>query len=86
MQHELEQERKHLVKLMNQAFDDGDELLGDEYLDELDELAKIINSGITKLQYYEGWNAHLDFDLHDKLKKYGYTGSSRLNKIFIKGN
>ena len=120
MQHELEKERKYLVKLMNQAFDDGDEVLGDEYLDELDELAKIINSNMTKLQYYEmqkyaremhvmpseiqdeilaaiknhnlskemvdKWNNYLDFDLHDKLERYGYIGSSRLNKIFIKGN
>jgi hypothetical protein len=120
MQHELEKERKYLVKLMNQAFDDGDEVLGDEYLDELDELAKIINSNMTKLQYYEmqkyaremhvmpseiqdeilaaiknhnlskemvdKWNNYLDFDLHDKLERYGYIGSSRLNKIFIKSN
>jgi len=120
MQHELEQERKYLVKLMNQAFDDGDEVLGDEYLDELDEIAKIINSGVTKLQYYEAqkydremhvmppetqdemlaamknhnltkemvdrWNLYLDFDLHSKLERYGYIGSARLHKIFIKGN
>tara|TARA_B100001063_G_C16280110_1_gene318770 strand:- start:79 stop:441 length:363 start_codon:yes stop_codon:yes gene_type:complete len=120
MQHELEQERKHLVKLMNQAFDDGDEILGDEYLDELDEIAKIINSGMTKLQYHEAqkyaremhvipseiqdeilaamenhnltkemvdtWNPYLDFDLHSKLERYGYIGSARLYKIFIKGN
>ena len=117
MQHELEKERKYLLKLMNQAFDDGDEVLGDEYLDEL---AKIINSNMTKLQYYEmqkyaremhvmpseiqdeilaamknhnltkemvdTWNPYLDFDLHSKLERYGYIGSSRLHKIFIKSN
>jgi len=120
MQHELEQERKYLVKLRDQALDDGNEMLADELCDELSVIAKIINSGLTKLQYYEvqnharelnvmpieiedeivsamknynlskdmvdKWNNYLDFDLHDKLERYGYIGSARLYKIFIKNN
>ena len=120
MIHELESERKYLVKLMTQAYDKGDEELGDEYGDELDVIAKIMNSGLTKKQYYETqnhlrelnvipseietevlavmqnhnlskemvdkWNTYLDFDLHTKLKRYGYIGSARLHKIFIKNN
>tara|TARA_R110000787_G_scaffold77455_1_gene170159 strand:+ start:117 stop:479 length:363 start_codon:yes stop_codon:yes gene_type:complete len=120
MQHELEQERKYLVKLRDQALDDGNEMLADELCDELSVIAKIMNSGLTKLQYYEAqnyarelnvipseiedevlaamknhnltkemvdtWNPYLDFDLHSKLERYGYIGSARLYKIFIKGN
>ena len=37
--------------------------------------------GFTK-QVVDRWNNHLDFDLHSKFERYGFTGSSRLNTIF----
>ena len=48
---ELEIEIKRLRVLMNQAFDDGDEIAGDSYIDEIDVLAKILNSGMSKDEY-----------------------------------
>ena len=49
--HELEFEITRLRVLMNQAFDDGDEVTGDYYIDEIDILAKILNSGMSKEEY-----------------------------------
>ena len=49
--HELELEIKRLRVLMLQSFDDGDEVTGDEYVDEIDVLAKILNSGMSKAEY-----------------------------------
>ena len=86
MQHELEQERKYLVKLMNQAFDDVEM---QKYAREMLCLLKYRNTSqnhnLSK-EMVDSWNAHLDFDLHDKLERYGYIGSARLYKIFIKNN
>ena len=48
---ELEIEIIRLRVLMNQAFDDGDEIAGDSYIDEIDVLAKILNSGMSKDEY-----------------------------------
>jgi hypothetical protein len=48
---ELEIEVKRLRVLMLQAYDDGDEVLGDYYGDEVSELAKILNSGMSKDEY-----------------------------------
>ena len=49
---ELEIEIKRLRVLMLQAYDDdGDEVLGDYYGDEISQLAKILNSGMSKDEY-----------------------------------
>jgi len=39
------------------------------------------NSKLTK-EMVDKWNEHLDFDLHAKLKTYGFVGAARLHKIF----
>ena len=116
MSYKIEQEIKDLRIPMIEAYDLGNEELGDEFGDLISELAKIFNSGLSKKEYYEtqqyekelniippaireevtsamaksnlnkemvdGWNKHLDFDLHTKVKRYGYIGSARLYKIF----
>jgi len=43
--------------------------------------AKGTGKGFTKA-LIDRWNEHLDFDLHTKIKRYGFSGSSRLNTIF----
>jgi len=48
---------------------------------EIVEFAKGDGKGFTK-QVVDKWNKHLDFDLHSKFERYGFTGSSRLNTIF----
>jgi hypothetical protein len=61
-----------------------------EYLHEYNPLPEAIreevidvakNSKLTK-ELVDKWNTHLDFDLHEKLKTYGFVGSARLYKIF----
>jgi hypothetical protein len=54
---ELEIEIKRLRVLMNQAFDDGDEVTGDHYIDEIDVLAKILNSGMSQEEYAKWLNS-----------------------------
>ena len=51
-----------------------------EIIDEVREYAKH-PMGFNK-EIVDGWNEHLSFNLHDKLKTYGMIGASRLNKIF----
>ena len=116
MNYKIEQEIKELRIPMIEAYDLGNESLGDDFADLISELAKICNSGLSKEKYYEmqqyenelniippairdevlasmknrnlskemvnDWNPHLDFDLHTKVKRYGYIGSARLYKIF----
>tara|TARA_B110000879_G_scaffold85495_1_gene118060 strand:+ start:160 stop:525 length:366 start_codon:yes stop_codon:yes gene_type:complete len=116
MSYKIEQEIKELRIPMIEALDNNDDKLADEYIDLIDELANICNSGLSKEKYYEmqqyenelniippairdevlaamknrnlskemvnDWNPHLDFDLHTKVKRYGYIGSARLYKIF----
>ena len=48
---------------------------------EIVKFAKGDGKGFTK-QVVDRWNEHLDFDLHSKFERYGFTGSSRLNTIF----
>ena len=48
---------------------------------EIVKFAKGDGKGFTK-QVVDRWNKHLDFDLHSKFERYGFTGSSRLNTIF----
>ena len=64
--HELEFEITRLRVLMNQAFDDGDEVTGDYYIDEIDILAKILNSGMSKEEYAR-W---LDSSEHERENLY----------------
>ena len=116
MSYKIEQEIKELRIPMIEALDNNDDKLADEYIDLIDELASICNSGLSKEKYYfmkqyenelniipsairdevlaamensnlnkemvNKWNLHLDFDLHTKIKRYGYIGSARLYKIF----
>lgn len=116
MSYKIEQEIKELRIPMLEAYDSGNESLGDDFADLISELAVICNSGKSKEEYYEmqqyenelniihpvirdevlaamknrnlskemvnDWNPHLDFDLHTKVKRYGYIGSARLYKIF----
>ena len=71
--HELEFEIKRLRVLMLQSFDDGDEVTGDEYVDEIDVLAKILNSGMSKAEYakwldsseHEHENHHLPAEIRN---------------------
>ena len=44
-------------------------------------LAAMKNSNLNK-EMVNKWNPHLDFNLHTKVKRYGYIGSARLYKIF----
>ena len=112
----IKQELEEVRIKMIEALDNGDDDLYDEYADIVSDLAKILNSGMSKERYFETlnyekelnvippaikeqvmsamadsnltkemvneWNKHLDFDLHSKLKRYGYIGSARLYKIF----
>jgi hypothetical protein len=116
MSYEIEKEIKELRIPFLAALDNNDDKLADEYMNLIDELAQICNSGLSKEKYYEmqqyerelniipssirdevlaamknrdlskdmvsKWNNYLDFDLHDKLERYGYIGSARLYKIF----
>lgn len=113
----IEQELEEARIKMVEALDNDDDTLYDEYADIVSDLAKILNSGMSKEAYYETqnyekemnvippsikdkvlaamknsnltkemvneWNNYLDFNLHDKIKSYGYIGSARLYKIFI---
>ena len=54
---ELELEIIRLRVLMNQAFDDGDEVAGDSFIDEIDILAKILNSGMSQDEYTRWLNS-----------------------------
>jgi hypothetical protein len=49
--------------------------------DEIVFYARGTGKGFTK-ELIDRWNEHLDFDLHSKFERYGFTGSSRLNTIF----
>jgi|TARA_R110000782_G_scaffold235353_1_gene321377 hypothetical protein len=116
MSYKIEKEIIELRIPMLEAYDSGNEKLGDEFADLISELAIIYNSGKSKEEYYEiqqyekelniipsiirdevlaamtksnlnkemvdRWNIYLDFDLHTKVKRYGYIGSARLFKIF----
>ena len=113
----LNQELEEARIKMLEALDNDDDILYDEYVDIVSDLAKIINSGMSKEAYFKAqsyekemnvipsvikdkvlaamknsnltkemvneWNQYLDFDLHGKIKRYGYVGSARLYKIFI---
>jgi len=52
-----------------------------EIADEIVMFAKGDGAGFTK-EIVDKWNKYLDFDLHKKFERYGFTGSSRLNTIF----
>ena len=52
-----------------------------EIADEIVMFAKGDGAGFTK-EVVNRWNEYLNFDLHTKFEKYGFTGSSRLNTIF----
>ena len=73
--HELEFEVIRLRVLMNQAFDDGDEVAGDSYIDEIDVLAKILNSGMDQDEYtkwlksteHERENNHLPYEIRSEV-------------------
>ena len=52
-----------------------------EIADEIVMFAKGDGAGFTK-EIVDKWNQYLNFDLHTKLERYGFTGSSRLNTIF----
>jgi hypothetical protein len=73
--HELEFEVIRLRVLMNQAFDDGDEVAGDSYIDEIDVLAKILNSGMDQDEYtkwlksteHERENNHLPSEIRSEV-------------------
>ena len=72
---ELELEIIRLRVLMNQAFDDGDEVAGDSYIDEIDVLAKILNSGMDQDEYtkwlksteHERENNHLPYEIRSEV-------------------
>ena len=89
MLHELELEIKRLRVLMNQAFDDGDELTGDELIDEIDILAKILNSGMSKDEYtnwmstnnHERENLHLPSEIRGEV--IDAINDSNLNKEMV---
>jgi hypothetical protein len=87
--HELELEIKRLRVLMNQAFDDGDEVTGDYYIDEIDLLAKILNSGMSKTEYQK-WltstdhrreNLHLPAEIRGEV--IDAINDSNLNKEMV---
>tara|TARA_R110001583_G_scaffold194214_2_gene364616 strand:- start:218 stop:622 length:405 start_codon:yes stop_codon:yes gene_type:complete len=52
-----------------------------EIADEIVMFAKGDGAGFTK-EIVDKWNQYLDFNLHSKFERYGFTGSSRLNTIF----
>ena len=52
-----------------------------EIADEIVMFAKGNGAGFTK-EVVDKWNQYLNFNLHTKFEKYGFTGSSRLNTIF----
>ena len=52
-----------------------------EIADEIVMFAKGDGAGFTK-EIVDRWNQYLNFDLHTKFERYGFTGSSRLNTIF----
>ena len=52
-----------------------------EIANEIVMFAKGDGAGFTK-EVVDGWNKYLNFDLHSKFERYGFTGSSRLNTIF----
>ena len=52
-----------------------------EIADEIVMFAKGDGAGFTK-EIVDKWNQYLNFDLHTKFERYGFTGSSRLNTIF----
>jgi len=87
--HELEFEITRLRVLMNQAFDDGDEVTGDYYIDEIDILAKILNSGMSKEEYakwldssdHERENNHLPSEIRGAV--IDAINGSNLNKRMV---
>ena len=87
--HELEFEIKRLRVLMLQAFDDGDEILGDHYIDEIDVLAKILNSGMSRSEYakwldqsqHEHENNHLPAEIRGEV--IDAINNSNLNKQMV---
>jgi hypothetical protein len=52
-----------------------------EIAEEIVNFAKGDGAGFTK-EVVDRWNEYLNFDLHTKFERYGFTGSSRLNTIF----
>jgi len=52
-----------------------------EIADEIVMFAKGDGAGFTK-EIVDRWNQYLNFNLHTKFERYGFTGSSRLNTIF----
>tara|TARA_R110002012_G_scaffold115326_1_gene262265 strand:- start:1148 stop:1552 length:405 start_codon:yes stop_codon:yes gene_type:complete len=52
-----------------------------EIADEIVMFAKGDGAGFTK-EIVDKWNQYLNFNLHTKFERYGFTGSSRLNTIF----
>ena len=52
-----------------------------EIAEEIVTFAKGDGAGFTK-EVVDKWNQYLNFDLHTKFERYGFTGSSRLNTIF----
>jgi hypothetical protein len=53
MSYKIEQEIKELRIPMLEAYDSGNESLGDDFADLISELAVIFNSGLSKEEYYE---------------------------------
>ena len=74
MSYKIEKEIIELRIPMLEAYDSGNEKLGDEF-------AAMTKSNLNK-EMVDRWNIYLDFDLHTKVKRYGYIGSARLFKIF----
>ena len=87
--HELEIEIKRLRVLMLQAYDDGDEVTGDYYVDEISVLAKILNSGMSKDEYakwldsseHERENNHLPSEIRNAV--IDAINDSNLNKEMV---
>ena len=52
-----------------------------EIADEIVMFAKGDGAGFTK-EIVDKWNQYLNFNLHTKFERYGFTDSSRLNTIF----
>ena len=86
---ELELEIIRLRVLMNQAFDDGDEVAGDSFIDEIDILAKILNSGMSQDEYtrwlnsteHERENNHLPIEIRGAV--IDAINDSNLNKEMV---
>ena len=82
-----------LAKIYNSGLDYDEYqrwITSNEYLHEYNTLPEAIrnevievanNSKLSK-ELVDKWNQHLDFDLHEKLKTYGFVGAARLYKIF----